>query len=294
MRSAIFVVVVVEMFASPVRPATHPLLGEHNAVTLDSSASTLSTSNETLRKAILQAVQAASTADSLLPLKVDYPLDEAVFPPDIAAPTFVWSDPAVKADTWLINVVSSDAGEHLHVLTQGATLPRARDDDPRTLSEAAAAYEPPEPVVQPRRWMPSPDVWEQIKNLSHGQAATVTITGFQSTDFERGLSSGRFKFSTSDDAVGAPIFYRDVPLMPGARGKRDIDGTLTYTVPASLAQVRFFYRREMVNLGWRSTSEVTTDDEAFTMMVFEKDDANVGVSISVLGQDLSYVTLGLY
>ncbi len=160
MRSAIFVVVVVGMFASPVRPAAHPLLGEHNAATLDSSASTLSTSDETLRKAILQAVQAASTADSLLPLKVDYPLNEAVFPPDMAAPTFVWSDPAAKADTWLIDVVSSDAGEHLYVLTQGATPQRARDDDPRTLSEAAAAYETLEPVVQPRRWMPSPGVWE--------------------------------------------------------------------------------------------------------------------------------------
>jgi hypothetical protein len=212
MRSAIFVVVVVGMFVSPVRPADHPLLGEHNAVTLDPSVSTLSTSNETLRKAILQAVQAASTADSFLPLKIDYPLDEAVFPPDMAAPTFVWSDPAAKVDTWLIDVVSGDASDHLYVLTQGAMPPRAPDDDPRTLSEAAAAYEPPKPVVQPRRWMPSPGLWERIKSLSHGQAATVTIVGFHSTNFERGLSRGRFKLSTSDDAVGAPIFYRDVPL----------------------------------------------------------------------------------
>ena len=89
-------------------------------------------------------------------------------------------------------------------------------------------------------------------------------------------------------------FWNDVPLMPGGRGKRDIDGTFTYTVPASLAQVRSFYRQEMVNLGWRPTSELPADDEAFIMMVFEKDDANLGVSISVLAQSLSFVTLGLY
>jgi Flp pilus assembly protein TadD len=212
---------------------THALLGEHNEVTLDPSLSSLSTSNETLRKAILQAAQAASASDDLVPLKVDYPLDEAVFPPDMAAPTFVWSDPAAEADTWLIDVVSGDGSplrlptqvgavgsNHLYVLTQGATPPRARDDDPRTLSQAAAAYQPPAPVLQPRRWMPAPDTWQRIKSLSRGRPATVTITGFpsaslragHSANLDRALSRGRFKLSTSDDAVGAPIFYRDVPL----------------------------------------------------------------------------------
>jgi len=252
MRRAIFVVLVVVILAraatarqastetSPAKPAAHALLGEQNAVTLDLSVPTLSTSDETLRKAILQAVQTArltkglsggqaSTADGLLSLDIDYPLDGAVFPPDMAAPTFVWSDPAAQADTWLIDVVSSDANNHLYILTQGTTPPRARDDDPRTISEAAAAYEPLAPVVQPRRWMPSPDTWERIKSLSRGKTAPassplscltkedkggaeVTITGFSHTDFERSLSRGRFKLSTSDDAVGAPIFYRDVPL----------------------------------------------------------------------------------
>ncbi len=174
MRRAILVVLVVGILASVANPSTslracpepaegtglagHPLLGEHNpcfrrgrlapahaGATLDPS---LSTSNETLREAILQAVRAASTGDSLPPLKVDYPLDEAVFPPDMAAPTFVWSDPAAEADTWLIEVVSGDSSDHLYVLTQGATPPRARDDDPRTLSKAAAAYKPPAPMSQ--------------------------------------------------------------------------------------------------------------------------------------------------
>jgi Flp pilus assembly protein TadD len=60
--------------------------------------------------------------------------------------------------------------------------------------------------------MPDPDTWQRIKSLSRGQPATITITGFNSADLDRALSRGRFKLSTSDDAVGAPIFYRDVPL----------------------------------------------------------------------------------
>ena len=82
--------------------------------------------------------------------------------------------------------------------------------------------------------------------------------------------------------------------MGSARGARDIDGTFTFTVPASLAEVRSYYMREMVNLGWRATSELTSDDEAFAMFVFEKGKVNVGVSVSVLASELSFVTLGLY
>jgi Flp pilus assembly protein TadD len=254
MRGGIFVVVVIGTFVSPVRPAAHALLGETNAVVFAPSAPGLSTSDEKLHKVILQAVNADWTSKDLLPLTIDYPLDEALFPPDMAAPTFVWSDPAAQADTWLIDVASGDGSglaaeraenaemnvmkrilsatsatsavkspsDHLYVLTQGATPPRARDDDPKTLSKAAAAYEPPAPAIKPRRWMPEPDTWERIKNLSRGRAAPasswrkpgagVTITGFCSANLDRALSRGRFKLSTSDDAVGAPVFYRDVPL----------------------------------------------------------------------------------
>ena len=212
MRSAIIVVIVSGLLSGQARPAAHTLLGEMDAVAFDTSAPALSTSDQKLQKIIHLAVKAASTGDNLLPLTVDYPLDEAIFPPDMAAPTFVWSDPAVKADTWLIDVASGDGHDHFYVLTQGATPPPARDSDPRTASEASAAYNPPAPLVPPRRWMPGPDIWEHIKSLSSGQAVTATIVGFHSTEPNQILSRGRTKLSTSKDPVGAPIFYRDVPL----------------------------------------------------------------------------------
>ncbi len=82
--------------------------------------------------------------------------------------------------------------------------------------------------------------------------------------------------------------------MPNSWGSRDIDETLTYTAPAGINEVRNFYRSEMSGLGWRPTSSLTTDDGRFAMLVFEKGDVNVGVSITVLGQNTSFVTLGIY
>jgi len=44
--------------------------------------------------------------------------------------------------------------------------------------------------------------------------ATVTITGIGDKDRNDLISVGRVTIRTSKDPVGAPIFYRDVPLMP--------------------------------------------------------------------------------
>ncbi len=44
--------------------------------------------------------------------------------------------------------------------------------------------------------------------------ATVTLEGFPSLDPARAVSAGSVTIRTSKDPVGAPIFFRDVPLMP--------------------------------------------------------------------------------
>lgn len=150
--------------------------------------------------------------DTAGPLSIAYPRNEAVFPPDMAAPTFVWSDAAENADVWQIDTVRDDGDDHVRALTRGDTPPPARDGDPRTASEAGAAYKPAEPPAAVRRWMPNPEVWQQIKNLAKGRPLTVTITGFHSAAPDEALSRGGVRFSISPDPVGAPIFYRDVPL----------------------------------------------------------------------------------
>jgi hypothetical protein len=211
LQSVVLVVSVIVLLTGTARPADHSILGRQNAAALAPSKPAISTSDKNLRKLILQAAKAASTSKNLIPITIEYPLDEAVFPSDITAPRFAWSDPAAGADTWLIDVASGD-GNHLYVLTQGAAPPHERDSDPRTVSEEVKAYEPPSTNVTTRRWMPDRQTWESIKSLSHSRAANVSIIGFNSENLQKALSGGSTKLTTSEDPVGAPIFYRDVPL----------------------------------------------------------------------------------
>jgi Tol biopolymer transport system component/Flp pilus assembly protein TadD len=212
MRGIVAAVIVLGAVTSAARPATHVLPGEANDAILAPNTTPSPALDERSRAAILRAMREAVTRAGLASLAVEYPLNEAVFPPDMAAPTFIWSDPAQEADTWFIDVTCGDEADRVCVLTQGATPPPARDSDPRTTSEAGAAYKPPQPPVAPRRWRPSPQVWEKIKSMSKGRTLTVTILGLQSTKPGEALSRGWVQFSISSDPVGAPIFYRDVPL----------------------------------------------------------------------------------
>jgi tetratricopeptide (TPR) repeat protein len=65
-------------------------------------------------------------------------------------------------------------------------------------------------------------VWQTIKKHSTGKAATLTFFGYRSDDPTRVVSRGRMTLSTSTDPLGAPIFYRDVPLMPPPEKKNRI------------------------------------------------------------------------
>ena len=57
-------------------------------------------------------------------------------------------------------------------------------------------------------------LWTNIKKHSVSHPAMVSITGFRVEEPLRALSMGHSEIETSADPVGAPIFYRDVPLMP--------------------------------------------------------------------------------
>ncbi|HQC43196.1 MAG TPA: hypothetical protein PLV91_06970, partial [Verrucomicrobiota bacterium] len=36
-------------------------------------------------------------------IKINYPLDEAMFPPEIIAPTFLWEDTTPTVDRWVLS-----------------------------------------------------------------------------------------------------------------------------------------------------------------------------------------------
>ena len=113
---------------------------------------------------------------------VRYPFPDAVFPPDIAAPTFRWEDAQTKADAWVLRIEFPD------------------DGPPLTFESRST------------EWTPAEEDWSTIKQRSLGAAANVTIVGVRRLRQGVILSAARTVFHTSPDEVGAPIFYREVNL----------------------------------------------------------------------------------
>lgn len=154
----------------------------------------------------------ASTDQSAQPsLTIDIPAKGTIYPPDIIPPQFAWRDENSAASVWQIEIAF---GEHRHsvkVWSNGEKMQLAPVDAtlvgyvPPTLTpEQAAAH----------TWRPDSKTWEEIKQHSVEMPATVTITGYASQKDRAPLSHAEATFQTSRDPVGAPIFYRDVPLIP--------------------------------------------------------------------------------
>jgi hypothetical protein len=59
----------------------------------------------------------------------------------------------------------------------------------------------------------------------------VTIPGFRNGKFRNPVSRGSVAIRTSKDPAGAPIFYRDVPLMPSESEKGVIKPLATAAIP---------------------------------------------------------------
>ena len=65
---------------------------------------------------------------------VDYPIDGSIFPPDIAAPTFLWRDAAQDTTEWRIEVTFANGAKALRVKAAG-DLMQVGEIDPRCVSE---------------------------------------------------------------------------------------------------------------------------------------------------------------
>jgi len=163
-----------------------------------------------------QSQTAASSnpeASKLAAITVDYPEDGSIFPPEITSPTFLWRDASDSASSWTIDVTFTDGSADLHAQSSGERL-RIGEIDPRCVS---ASNEPPRLTPQQaaaRTWIPDALTWEAIKQHSREHPATITIAGYSAGDMAHPTSRGMVTIMTSKHSVGAPIFYRDVPLIP--------------------------------------------------------------------------------
>jgi hypothetical protein len=163
-------------------------------------------------------------------IAIDYPEEGSIFPPEITPPTFLWRDSAkgvcLVADRRLVR---RWRGGHSCHLQGRAHAHRQLDPD------CVADTNQPPPQLAAHSWTPDLVTWQAIKRHSVSSAATVTITGFRAGP---GRLRGKVAIRTSKDAVGAPIFYRDVPLMPSELEKGVIKPLAAEAIPLVAWRVR--------------------------------------------------------
>jgi len=123
-------------------------------------------------------------------LAIDYPYNGTIFPPDIAAPEFLWSDSNKATKHWLISISFEKTGRTLRYFTDT------------------------------NKWQPARKTWNVIKKYSQNHNATVSITGHNNAVVPTVLSHNAMCFTTSPDSVRDPVFYREV-ILPFSEAVKD-------------------------------------------------------------------------
>ncbi|MFM8410909.1 MAG: hypothetical protein ACKOCT_11585 [Alphaproteobacteria bacterium] len=156
-----------------------------NAAAASTAAGNTATGNATTGNAATDRAAVETTG----PLRIGYPQDGTLFPPEIVAPTFAWQGGG-EVSRWEV-VVRDDAGAEV-----------AREQ------------------VGERRWRPSEDLWKRVKERSAERDATVTVAPAASSAGVAPVAakdagspgSAAVRIRTSKDPVGDSLFYREVPL----------------------------------------------------------------------------------
>ena len=117
-----------------------------------------------LRAVVLAGLGVASACaqSGIAPIVIDYPADGSIFPPDMAAPTFLWRDSAPGAVSWQIDVSFADGSGAIHAAAKGERM-RLGEIDPRCVSPTNRP-----PTLTPQQaaahtWMPDAATWAAIK-----------------------------------------------------------------------------------------------------------------------------------
>ena len=77
-------------------------------------------------------------AQNASPIIIDYPANESIFPPDMAAPTFLWRDPAPGSISWRIDITFADGSPPIHAVSGGERM-RIGEIDPRCVASHQSA-----------------------------------------------------------------------------------------------------------------------------------------------------------
>jgi tetratricopeptide (TPR) repeat protein len=113
-------------------------------------------------------------------IKMLYPQNGTIFPPEIPAPLFEWKDSISRSSGW--NIFISDSNGKVLIASE----------------------------CNLNTWRPDSLEWEKLKKLPDHTKYTFTTIGGKTGN--KPSPSCRIQFSISNDSVGADIFYRAVTL----------------------------------------------------------------------------------
>ena len=167
-------------------------------------------------------------------ITIDYPLEGSIFPPEITPPTFLFRDPSDATKRWVVEVSFGNHADQIRVEAPGPFM-QVGENDPRAGDQAELTPE----QAATHTWKPNEETWEKIKRLSVKSPATISFSGFAEGNATLPVSAGNVTISTSKDPVGAPIFYRNVPLMLSPLGEK---GPITPLPPSALPLIKWELR----------------------------------------------------
>lgn len=110
------------------------------------------------------------------------PINGSVFPPGFPAPTVIWDDNSEQSKKWLINVLINQSE---NIFTE---------------------------IIDEKQLRFDRELWEDIKNNSISSPAVISVIGINPEKNKEIISGSKIEITTSTDSVGAPIFFRAVPL----------------------------------------------------------------------------------
>lgn len=186
-----------------------------------------------IERLVPTAHAAQDGSQKLLPISIDYPENGSIFPPGITPPTFLWRDAA--GSSWSIDVKFAGKAAPIHAMAKGEHMQLGPIDKdcisdtnklPKLTTQQAATW----------AWTPDAETWKAMQANSVAGPATVVITGYR--DGNVAWSQSHVEITTSKDPVGAPIFYRDVPLMPSA----GVNGVVSPLAPSSIHLIHWRLR----------------------------------------------------
>jgi tetratricopeptide (TPR) repeat protein len=183
--------------------------------------------------------ESGATSVPAAAVTIDYPAAGAIFPPEITSPVFLWRDASPAARFWVIEVSFGDHARGIRVKSRGEKRPIGEIDERCAKAGAVPPQLSPEEEAG-HSWTPDAETWTLIKKHSVKRPATVTIAGFQDEAAAQPVSRGQVSIQTSTDPVGAPVFFRDVPLISVPDGERGVIKPLpTEAVPLIAWRLRY-------------------------------------------------------